>query len=397
MLKNPFLVYVISFCGALGVYQFGWSEICPPLSYDLLLFFGLTFAFALLFARLVHPLVAGTGAYEPGLLTKYAGLFVIGTFAVELVLAGGIPLLLIMKGVNFYEMESAATHLHVFTLWSAYSTIRFADFLYSKRKLYLLEALLPVIFYALLVYRGPALMTLSSWVFIFIIKNNGLKLKHIMIAVIGAVCVLYVNGRIGDMRSPGHETLTGQPTAAFRESGIPRTFFWSYLYTTVPLANLQLSVDKIKSNQGTVAEFMVSEFIPDTFSRRIMPYVNHRITSNQGNFLSRDMLYSWQQPQVGHGMNISTIFGRSYGYFGWTGPTIMFAVLSMFIVVYLLVISQSPFRVPCLALLNTLVLFCLFNNMLVSAAIIPQLVWPLLLPPWGWWRLKPALAQRDVL
>ena len=95
-------------------------------------------------------------------------------------------------------------------------------------------------------------------------------------------------------------------------------------------------------------------------------------------------------------MNISTIFGRSYGYFGWTGPTIMFAVLSMFIVVYLLVISRSPFRVPCLALLNTLVVFCLFNNMLVSAAIIPQLVWPLLLPPWGWWRLKPSLAQRDV-
>ena len=79
---------------------------------------------------------------------------------VELVLAGGIPLLLVIKGVNFYEMESTATHLHVFTLWSAYSTIRFADFLYSKRKLYLLEAALPVIFYALLVYRGPALMTL---------------------------------------------------------------------------------------------------------------------------------------------------------------------------------------------------------------------------------------------
>jgi hypothetical protein len=164
----------------------------------------------------------------------------------------------------------------------------------------------------------------------------------------------------------------------------------------VPIANLQLSVDKIQSNQGAAAEFIVSELVPDTFSRRIMPYVNHRVTSNHGNFISRDMLYSWEQPQVGHGMNISTIFGRSYGYFGWTGPTIMFALLSTFIVVYLLVISRSPFRVPCLALLNTLVVFCLFNNMPVSAAIIPQLVWPLLLPPWEWWRLEPSLAQRDA-
>lgn len=396
MLKNPFLVYVLSFSAVLGIYQLGWSEIYPSLSYDLLLFFGLTFVFALLFARLVRPLVAGTGSYQPGLLTKYAGLFVIATFAIELVLAGGIPLYRVLKGVNFAEMESTATHLHVFTLWSAYSTIRFADFLYSKRRFYLLEASLPVIFYALLVYRGAAMMTLASWAFIFIIKNNGLKLKHIMMIAIATVCVFYLNGRLGDVRAPGDEVRAGQPTLAFRESGIPRTFFWTYLYSTVAVANLQLSVDKTQSNSGTVAEFIVSELIPDTFSRRIMQYVNHRVTSNQGNFITRDKLYSWEQPQVAPGMNISTIFGRSYGFFGWTGPKIMFSVLSLFIVVYLLLISRSPFRVPCLALLNTLVLFCLFNNMLVSAAIIPQLVWPLLLPPWGWWKLKPPLAQQQT-
>jgi hypothetical protein len=396
MLTNPFLVYLFSFCAVLGIYQLDWSEIYPSLSYNLLLFFGLTFIVALLLARLVRPIVASTGSYRPGLLTKYAGLFVVATFAIELVLSGGIPLYLIIKGVSFQEIERNATHLHVFTLWSVYSTIRFADFLYSKSRFYLLEASLPVIFYALLVYRGAAMMTLVSWAFIFIIKNNGLKLKHITVVVIAAVCVFYLNGRIGDIRAPGDDVKGGQPTVAFRESGIPRTFFWTYLYSTVGLANLQLSVDKIQSNKGTVAEFMVSELIPDTFSRRIMPYVNPRVTSNEGNFITRDMLYSWEQPQVGPGMNISTIFGRSYGYFGWTGPAIMFALLSTFIVVYLMVISRSPFRVPCLALLNTLVLFCLFNNMLVSAAIIPQLVWPLLLPPWGWWKLKPFAAQQQT-
>ena len=253
-------------------------------------------------------------------MTKYAGLFVIATFAIEIVLSGGIPLFLVIKGANFYEMESGATHLHVFSLWSVYSTIRFADFLYSKRRFYLLEAALPVIFYALLVYRGPAMITLTSWVFIFIIKNNGLKLKHVAIAGIAAICVLYVNGRIGDMRSPGQEAMIGKPSAVFRDSGIPRTFFWTYLYSTVPIANLQLSVDKIQLNQGTVAEFIVSELIPDTFSRRIMPYVNHQVASDQGHFISRDMLYSWEQPLVAQGMNISTIFGRSYRFF-WLDRT----------------------------------------------------------------------------
>src|SRR3954462_14871608 len=96
MLKNPFLVYLFSFCAVLGIYQLGWSETYPPLSYDVLLFFGLTFVCALLLARLVRPVVASTGPYRPGLLTQYAGLFVIATFAIELVLAGGIPLYLVM-------------------------------------------------------------------------------------------------------------------------------------------------------------------------------------------------------------------------------------------------------------------------------------------------------------
>src|SRR3546814_4080068 len=34
------------------------------------------------------------------------------------------------------------------------------------------------------------------------------------------------------------------------------------------------------------------------------------ITSNKGNFASRDQLYSWDQPKVGHGMNISTKIGK---------------------------------------------------------------------------------------
>ena len=50
MLKNPFLVYFFSFCAVLGIYQLDWSEIYPSLSYDLLLFFGLTFVFALVLA-----------------------------------------------------------------------------------------------------------------------------------------------------------------------------------------------------------------------------------------------------------------------------------------------------------------------------------------------------------
>jgi hypothetical protein len=380
MLKNPFFVYVATFGGVLLVYQLGWSEISPRLSNDLLLFFGVTFAAAIPLGWLISPTLKQT-EYRPGLLPKYSGIFVVATFLAEVAL-NGIPLVRIVNGEQFFAMEAVATHLHVFSIWSVYSTIRFADYLYSKRHLYLLEALLPVIFYGLFVYRGPAMIVLLSWVFVFIIKQGGLKWKHAAIAASATILVFFVNGKIGDIRSPGEEKLLGAPSASFKSSGIPPTFFWTYLYATGPIANLQLSVDTLTSRHGTIPEFIASEFIPDTLSKRILPLLSKNIASGQGNLQTRDELYSWEQPNIAKGMNVSSIFGRSYGYFGWIGPVIMFTALSLFIILYLFLTSRSVYRVPCLALLNTLVAFCLFNNMLVSAAMIPLLVWPLLFPPW---------------
>jgi hypothetical protein len=396
ILKNPFLVYLATFGAALGIYQLNWSEIYPPLSGDLLLFFGGTFVSALLLALLVAPAVGQTKDYRPGLLPKYTGLFIIATFAAEIALVGGIPLLLIARGASFYKFEAGATHLHVFVFWSVFSTIRFADYLYSGRRLYLLEAALPIIFYGLLVYRGPALISMLSWVFVFVIKHGGIKPKHGLVLAIGGILALLLNGLLGDVRSPGQERI-GAPSAAFRNSGIPQTFFWSYLYATVPIANLQLSVDKLVKEQGTIVEFIASDLLPDTISKRLLPILNERIATGQGNLVSRDQLYSWEQPQVATGLNISSIFGRSYGFFGWLGPVILFVVLTIFIITYLILIARSPYRVPALALLNTLVVFCLFNNMLASAAMLPQLILVLLLPPWRTWTARrDSPVQRPV-
>jgi hypothetical protein len=378
-LKNPFAIYIIAFASVIALYQLGWSDLYPALSWDLLLFFALTFLSAFLLARLISPFVSGTRDYEPGLLSGYATLFVIATFAGEVWLARGVPLLFLMRGVDLHSIE--ASHLHAFTFWSAFSAIRFADFLYSRRYRFLAEAALPLIFYLLLVYRGPAIMCVLSWIFVFVIRHNGLRRRHVAWAAAGLLALFYLNGVLGDLRSPGEDVSNGAPSASFRNSGIPRTYFWTYLYATSPLANFQLSVRKLTPGQGTVPEFVATELLPDTIAKRILPLLNDSIGTGAGNLASRNELYSWKQPQISSA-NISTLFGRSYGYFGWLGPVIMFAVLSAFIVIYSILIRSSPYRVPALALLNVLVVFCLFNNMIASAAMLPQLVWPLLLPPW---------------
>ncbi|MDP3077407.1 hypothetical protein [Bradyrhizobium sp.] len=382
MLANPFVVFILSFGMVLLIYQLGWSELYLPLSYDVLLFFATTFLSAGLLARFTSPAIQNGRGYVAGLLPHYATWFVIVTFVAEILLAGGVPILLVLGGKEFYTQEANAVHLHAFTFWIVFSTIRFADFIYSRNLRYLIEAGLPVLFFGLLIYRGSALMCLASWAFIFVICNRSLRVWHAAVAGALAILIFYGNGVIGDIRSPQQEILIGEPTKAFKESVIPRNFFWSYLYSTVSIANLQLTVDLMDGNKGTVAEFVASEFLPDTISKRVLPLLNDGISSNMGNLVSRDQLYGWEQPQVSPGLNISTIFGRSYGFFGWLGPAIMFVALCSFIVTYLILIRSSPYRVPALALLNTLVLFCLFNNMLVSAATLPTLIWPLLLPPW---------------
>jgi hypothetical protein len=384
MLKNPFVVYATAFGSVLIIYQLGWSTLYPSLSMGMLLFFGATFLAAAFLAVLISPAVRQAGEYQPGLMPWYAVIFVVGTFAIEIALAGGIPLILVMRGAKFFALEADASHLHVFTFWSVFSTIRFADFLYSRRPRYLCEAALPIIFYALMVYRGPAIMSIASWGFVFIIRY-GIGIRSSAWAAIAVVLVFLGNGLLGELRSPGQAT-GGGPSESYRNSGIPKTFFWSYLYLTLPLANFQHTVNSLNEQKGTVAEFVASDLLPDTFSKRILPLLNDGIASNHGNLVSRDLLYSWEQPMVVPGLNTATIFGRSYGFFGWIGPAVMFVVLASFIILYLILIRHSPYCVPCLALLNTLVTFCIINNMIASAAMIPQLVWPLLLPPYG--RLK---------
>jgi hypothetical protein len=52
----------------------------------------------------------------------------------------------------------------------------------------------------------------------------------------------------------------------------------------------------------------------------------------------------------------------------------------MCILVYLRIILKSPYGVPSLALLNTLIFFCTFDNMIAQTFLGLQLMWPLLLP-----------------
>jgi hypothetical protein len=368
MLKNPFVVYICSFGAVLAVYQLGWSEIYPALSFDLLIFFGLTFLVSALLARGVSRTVRQTKEYQPGQLPKYTLLLLLVCFAADIIYTGGIPLIMVIdRQFDYAGQDLGVPHLHVFTVTfaSAFSTIRFADYLYSKRLRYLAEAILPLVYFILIFYRGPILICVVSWVFVFVIQRDRIGLLRGSVVAILFLVILHLFGVFGNLREgEGAIEALGRPTAAFRDSAIPRTYFWTYIYLTSPMANLQLAVDTTTPEGGRAAEFVVSEMLPDFVSKRILP------------LLGAEQV---KPPQVAVGLSVASLYGRSYVYRGWLGPVLLFGVLAGLILLYLRLIRHSPYRVPCLALLNTLIVFCTFQNMIAFAGLMLQLVWPLFL------------------
>jgi hypothetical protein len=371
MLKNPFLIYILTFGTALALYQLGWAGIYPETSSDLLAFFGLSFVVSASLALVAEKEVEETRTYVSGQMPWYAVLIVVVCLAADIAYTGSIPLLELYRGEWKYGSFVGIPTLHVFavTFGSAFSTIRFADFLFATRWRdrfrYFIEASIPIIYFLLVVYRGPALILAVSWAFVFVIRRDRIGiLTGVMIAAL-TLGILYLGGIFGQARTGLVDDL-GKPTEAFRDSGVPQTYFWTYLYATAPIANLQYAVDVAEPlyKLNRLPEFFVGEMLPDFISNRLL------------SLMKTERLAI---PEISVGFNVSSIFGRSYLFFGWIGVLAMFAWLMALVLVYLTLILRSPYRLPCLALLNTLIVFCVFENMIAYTALLMQLVWPLLL------------------
>ena len=370
-MKNPFFVYILTFAGVIIFYQVGWSDIYPAISVDTIAFFCLSFVLAAALAVAMSSDVDAIGIYQP-MLPGFTIIIPLVCFVADIVYTGYVPLIEMLFGRSFiYTQFVGVPSLHVFavTFGGAFATIRFADFLYEqgrwRRLRHLAEAMIPVIYYLLVVYRGTALITLTSWAFVFAIKRGRIGWRAAFIATVLGLGVLMLNGLIGEARTGSLQGL-GFPSRAFQESGVPGSYFATYLYATGPLANFQHAVATTEPTYdfSQAPRFLISEMLPDFISNRLLSAID----------ANRPAV-----PEMSRGFNVSSIFGRSYLFFGWIGVLLMFAWMMAMALSYLAVILRSPYCVPCLALLNTLIVFSVFDNMIAVTAVSLQLVWPLLL------------------
>ena len=383
-LINPFTIYVSSFSCVMLFYVLQWSSYYPPLQWPLILFFIFSFAVCLFFARKIYNNHSFSFSSPSPTLYQVIGvtLFLYSLWVIEFIYAGGVPLFLILLGKPFNYRTFGVPSLHVFlvTFSSFYTAYLFHTYLSSRKRVMLFFCLLNLVVALLIMNRGMFLTNVSTLFFIYIITKESIQStitpRKISILLVTVIILSFLFGAMGTMRvsreikrlydrSLVYEV--GNATLAFQNSYIPSEFFWSYIYITSPIANLQHNISESQPElSGENFLLLVNnEVLPDALSKRITSTFN---------------LEQKQNHQIAENLNASTIFSGSFTYWGWAG---MFLILGLLLVIpysfRLFGLTESSLLVTFLAMINTLYAFFIFDNMISFTGFSFQLVYPVLL------------------
>jgi hypothetical protein len=377
---NPYFCYALTFTIALLTYLLGWSDLYPRLLFPLLGFLiGSIVVFCFVgIITVKHRVITFRRIFSVDTrIPFFITVFIYGLWLIEFIYAGGIPLLkILLKHPYDYRVFGVPTlHVFVVTFSSFYTVYLIHLYLSSKSKSILILYFLNLIAALLIYNRGMFLFNLSSSGLLYLVYKNQIAWKQLAVGSVLILVLLFVFGVIGSLRvsregrkpySNADFLKTGKANQSFRESIIPKEFFWSYIYISSPLANLQYNVSTYPAPSPAprkLGEMVNNEMVMDFISKRInswfglQPVNDHRIS----------------RP-----FNVSTIYSRSYCYMGWTGLLIMAFTLLILPWLYFKILPvESPFFLSALVILCTLYLFLAFDNTLRFTGLSFQLVYPI--------------------
>ncbi len=378
---NPYTCYIAAFLSALLVYPLGWSTLYPVLSLSLLIFLVITLIIHSIFGWYWNrtqwiPFIKLEATLNPVLITVFIWIL----WSIEFLYEGGIPLFKILLHIPYDYRLFGVPSLHVFvvTFSSFYAVYLFHVFLSTKRPLILFLYIVNL-FAALLIYnRGMLFFNLSGSFFIYLFSIEKISFQKLAITVVGVIFLFYSFGVLGNLRVSFYarqkysQTLfleTGKASSAFRESAVPNEFFWTYIYLSSPLANLQTNINNANPPSLTVSrvfDHFNNEFLFDFISKRI-----NRLTGTE-----REKENTMPGP-----FNVSTVYSRSYSYSGWKGVIAMAIFVLLVPLLYRKMFKPDhPYALIGMAILCTMYLFLAFDNTIRFTGLGFQLVYPLVFP-----------------
>ena len=379
-IANPYSAFAIAWLVCLLLYALHWADIFPALSGKLFAFLALMIAIfgitAFVFNKIPFP--------SPRLpvRTFHRQLLVISTMLfMANFLYSGVPLL--QGGTR--ELDFGVPTVIVFTVTLNSFTCVYCFYLYllSGRKRFLVYVFICLSLFLLMFSRGNIMMTLVTMFFLWInVKRPAMNVKGLVGILAGLLLVMYLFGVAGNIRtindirnrepdfdnSYNSEVIMGLSGASetFRTSIIPGEFFWTYLYVTSPLSNLQYNVNIHSPGLTLRGMFyiLIDELMFDTVSKRA------------------DSLLNRQRPDpelIVDQLTVTTTLTGSYNYAGWGGMVFFMAALWFFPFLYSLFILNNPLGIIGISTLSTVFVFSIFDNMFILTGLTLQIVYPLLM------------------
>lgn len=358
---NPNFIYCSVFLVVIALYQLGWSDLYPQLQSSLLLFLFMTICLNVFLGLIVKKL---------NFFDKNTRLIIDKSNNEKLITFA----LLVFWCIDKYFGDIPTIHIILITFTSFYSIYIFSRLLQEKKRSLLFVFITLFLIVSLLAtYRILIFYNLITYMLTYIyVKKPFESLKGKLIISVSILAILFTFGYLGNnlkgsSYNSGELILTiGEASTAFRTSFIPNEFFWTYLYASSPLANLELNVEHNhtleRSGRGMFL-WMTSEFVPDFISTKIFKIMNEEPV---------------QGLQVNSALNVSTVYLKSFRYAGWPGITVMALFIAVFPIIYLFIIRNSKYFIPGLVSLITIYLFLVFDNLFVFSALSFQLIYPIL-------------------
>ncbi|GHN00385.1 hypothetical protein WSM22_18740 [Cytophagales bacterium WSM2-2] len=378
---NPYSCYILGFLVSFSVYQLGWSGAYPKLSFSLITFLIATFVAHSLLSR--NWIKAGRNkkphdeikpVINPWLVTAVLYICWLGDFFYE----GGVPLLKVLLHIEYDYKKFGVPAFHVFavTFGSFYCVYLFHLFLASRKREHLLLFAINMFASVLIYSRSMLFFNLSSCFFLYLLTLKEFPYKKLSLGLPVLVLLFYFFGVIGTQRVSFESNTTynnnifmdvGLATPQFRESAIPKEFFWSYFYISSPLANLQVNINTYSVQPITIKrilEYINNELLFESISKRV----------NNLFGIERENEKTIKDP-----FNVSTVYSRGYSYLGWIG-IIITAFVVLAIPYYYNSLINNQYKMVGLAILCTTYLFLTYDNTIRLMALGFQLVYPVIFP-----------------
>lgn len=302
---------------------------------------------------------------EVNLNKTYSVMILIFGFLAECINNNGVPLFMVFRGELYDYTQFGIKTFHVFYMGylSAAAVVNFERFIHSRKYKFLVTPILSVVITLLIMNRGATFLIIFPMALMyFSTLKVKFSLKHFSLALIVLVAFITAFGVLGDkrMQASGYvqenaimEIGKADPLFAVLPSG----FFWTYLYSTSPYANLLLQETDKNMDKGDVGDFISAAILPDFISKYTNPnlsdkYTLHKITPE---------------------LNVATGFSQALIIFGLSGVVLLF--LWFLCVNFLFIrLNKNAYLISACATLSSMAIFMSFNNMIIFSSCVLQLI-----------------------